>query len=102
MLLSIPGDKSPGYFRLPLTWLFLWLARVNSARRITVLLAAVLLITATGQRLSFQGRADRLYDSYLPVALPAALAIAGAAPHLNLEEHSHLGCGGAGGHPTCR
>ena len=32
--------------------------------------------------LSFQGRADRFYDSCLPVALPASVAIAFAAPHL--------------------
>src|SRR4029077_13790796 len=32
--------------------------------------------------LSFQVRSRRFHDSCLPVALPAALAIAGAAPHL--------------------
>ena len=52
--------------------------------RITVLLATVLLITAIGQRFRFKVRSRRFHDSCLPVALPAALAIAGAAPHLTV------------------
>jgi hypothetical protein len=35
--------------------------------------------------LSFQVRSRRVYDSCLPVALPAVLAIAAAAPHLNIR-----------------
>jgi len=52
--------------------------------RITVLLATVLLITAIGQRFHFKARARRFYDSGVPVALPAACAIAFAASHLNV------------------
>ena len=51
--------------------------------RITVLLATVLLITAIGQRFRFKSVRVAFMILACPVALPAALAIAGAAPHLN-------------------
>ena len=51
--------------------------------RITVLLATVLLITAIGQRFRFKSVRIAFHDSCLPVALPSALEIAGAAPHLS-------------------
>ena len=67
----IPGDKSPGYIRLPLTRLFLWPARgyPRSTAKAT-------------DRNETEGCMRRLYDFCPAIALSAALAIADAASHL--------------------